>query len=257
MGIGKRPENLAFKLTSMEGSVRINLLGGLLVTLAYGLLLEGLEQTGIYSLQIGYFPGLAREYWLVFLCASLASAVVLRTLRPINPAPRRLLVGALLGAPLGPACAALAVLLWLCSWQISALFGLTQPWKYGFGCLLQQWWSDVGSLMLLSLPLSLPLGACAGAFLGWLGPAQVSSNWRCPRFLPHFGHYWVFKAAPLCLAGGGLYAFLMGLLLGVRDPFVIARLGLGYALFMQLSMGSLLAFLFACAELLDQRRTKQ
>lgn len=156
--------------------VRASLLAGLLATLAYGLLLEALEQTGVFSLSLGFLPDLSHQYWLVVPGATLASGCVLLIVRPLRSSRARKFVGALVGGLLGPITAALAVLLWVCGWQLSAWLGLDEPWKYGFGCLLNQWRQDALGLMVVSLPISLPLGMMAGALLGWLPITSADSQ---------------------------------------------------------------------------------
>jgi len=220
--------------------VRASLLAGLLATLAYGLLLEALERTEVFSLRFDFLPDLSHQYWLVFPGATLASACVLLIIRPLRSGRARLLLGTLVGGLLGPVTAALAVLLWLCSWQFSAWLCLVEPWKYGFGCLLNQWRQDVLGLMVVSLPIALPLGLMAGAFLGWLSSSAAKP--RLPGCLRTFGRHWL-KALSLNLLGGWCYALIMAVFLRLSDPLTLLKLALGFGLSMQIVVGTVFAVL--------------
>lgn len=145
-----------------------SLLAGFVATVVYGLVLNLLESTGIYTLDLPFLPALSHDYWWVFPVASLASAAVLHLTARVEPGRSRLLAGGLTGAVLAPVVASLCVLLWLCCWSLAAVVGLDEPWKYGFLCLLDQWRMDCLSIARFAAPVAVPTGALMGVMLGWL-----------------------------------------------------------------------------------------
>ncbi len=112
-------------------------------------------------------PDPSRDYWLVLPGATLSSALVLSLCQRLPEVKLRLGAGIGLGTLLGPLTAVFSVLVWIVLWQIEAMAGLTEPWRYGFWCLLDQWLISFSGILSLSLPVSLPLGAFCGGFLAW------------------------------------------------------------------------------------------
>lgn len=135
---------------------------GLLATAVYAIVLHLFEALG-YSLVMMWGPAFCYSYWAVFPGAVLLSLAVMALSRRFGGGWHG---GALYGAFLAPFNAPFGVLLCLFWWQFEAVLGWAEPWRYGFGCLLDQWVQSFASMLVLGTPVAMVCGAIVGAWLG-------------------------------------------------------------------------------------------
>lgn len=139
--------------------LRLAALTGLLAVPIYWAALFLWEASG-RSLTVLFVPDFAHQYPFVFFGAFLLSLLVLKAAR--GSWWKGGLWGGLL-APLNAPFSVLCILLW---WQIRALAGTTEPWRYGWSGLFGEWQRQAFGILKAGLPLAVPCGILLGMFLG-------------------------------------------------------------------------------------------
>lgn len=132
---------------------------GLWSVAVYAVVLHTVEWLG-YSLAPVRVPQFCYNYWAV-LPGAIVLALVVDKLAQGNW--RR---GALWGGLLAPLNVPFAVLCVLFHWGVAAQLGLMEPWEYGFGALMDEWFRQALALVLVGFPVAFPCGVLMGAWIG-------------------------------------------------------------------------------------------